>query len=186
MHLKPVDPRYEDVGPLGVSLLRLRPDLREPQDFDRVYRVAGAAGGDDQKFARISGALAAVFPRSQYSTTKSGVRIDVPAGTVFYIGGVPAEQRLADITQPHSADAVEFDTNLIDATTFRRSEPTPTLRLDGLSRTDRVTLSERPAQPELAPYPVQPRTVFGTEPYRAERLRSLLRAAVEARTSADR
>lgn len=106
--LRPVDPTYEDTGPLGVSLRQLRPDLRTPLDFDRVYQIQPAHPNGPDQFTRISGAIAAVFPRSQYTTTRNGVRIDVPAGTVFYIGGppVPAASSLPPTHRPSEATSL--------------------------------------------------------------------------------
>lgn len=86
-----------DVDPLrrGSRLVPL--DLRTPSNFDRVYRIPGAArgipadpfgasaGGGD-RFVRISGAVTAVFPRSEYTPTRGGLAAEIPAGTVFHIG----------------------------------------------------------------------------------------------------
>lgn len=97
--LQPVDATYADVNPLRTSTRVLRPDLRSPTGFDRVYRVPGSTRGisvpgtiasGQPKFERISGALSAVFSASEYTKDEDGHILPVtPTGTVYYIGGVP-------------------------------------------------------------------------------------------------
>lgn len=77
-----------DRGPLGRDLQVPFQDLRLPSGFDGVYRgqTAGGAGFH----ARIHGGITAVFPWSVYTQVAPGVEVaEVPAGTVFYIGGLP-------------------------------------------------------------------------------------------------
>jgi len=88
--LHPVDPLNEDVSPLSRSLRVMQPDLRVPIGFERVYKVEGTprlyghAPAGEGLMARVSGAVIAVFPRSEYSS-QSG-RPVIPAGTVFLLG----------------------------------------------------------------------------------------------------
>lgn len=81
-----------DAGPLHVDL-RVQPvELRAPMDYDSVYRgtAPNGYGGTTEYFARISGAVTAVFPQSVYIDTAEGVRSAVvPPGTVYYIGELP-------------------------------------------------------------------------------------------------
>jgi hypothetical protein len=83
-----------DVGPLHVDL-RVQPlDLRSPLGYDAVYRgqTTNSFGVSTDYFARISGAVTAVFPHSVYTELGDGIRsADVPAGTVYYIGALPPE-----------------------------------------------------------------------------------------------
>jgi hypothetical protein len=100
--LVPVEQGVGDVGPASRSLRVAPLDLRQPSDFDRVYRIPSGVGpgvgrggllappGPGDRFARVNGAVTAVFPRSQYTVTSRGLVPDVPAGTVFYIGRLPA------------------------------------------------------------------------------------------------
>jgi hypothetical protein len=87
--LTPVDEQFDDVSPLSNSL-RVQPlDLRQPIQFDRVYRIDPNLRlfGGGQKFARIDNGIIAVFDRSEYTPAKRGVlRAEIPAGTVFYLG----------------------------------------------------------------------------------------------------
>lgn len=87
--LDPVDPGVADTGPLSVSERLMPADLRVPTAFERVYRLSGEHEG---RFARVSGAITAVFPRSQYVRTEYGDVPEIPTGTIFYIGGVPADR----------------------------------------------------------------------------------------------
>ena len=83
--LTPVEEAVADTGPLSASERLMPQDLRVPASFDRVYRLSGKAG----QFARVNGAITAVFPRSQYVVTSSGAVPEIPPGTTFYIGGLP-------------------------------------------------------------------------------------------------
>lgn len=80
--LKAVEANVGDLGPLSLSLRLLQADLRQPTNFDRVYR----APGQDGRLMRINGGLYAVFDRSLYAPTKQGLMPLIPGGTVFYIG----------------------------------------------------------------------------------------------------
>ncbi len=102
LQLEPVDPDHGDVGPLRVSTRSMPVDMRSPSGFDRVFRVPGSTGGvgamdvPEDRFARVSGGIAAVFPRSDYVDGKKGKYALVPAGTVYYIGGINELQREVD------------------------------------------------------------------------------------------
>lgn len=85
--LREVDPGVADVDPLRTSLLNtgLSADFRTPVGFERVFV------GADGRYYRISGSLVAAFDRSQYVADANGVYPEIPAGTVFYTGGLPPE-----------------------------------------------------------------------------------------------
>ena len=82
-----VDPVVGDTDPLRMSLRELSVDLRLSDDFSNVYQLP------DGHFARRSGGLTAIFPRSSYAPVNGGAIAEIPAGTVFYIGDVPAPQQ---------------------------------------------------------------------------------------------
>lgn len=84
---QPVDQGFADTNPLSASTRVLQRDLRAPSGFDRVYRLYGSGSGE--MYARASGGLTAVFPRSAYRSTSRGIVAEVPAGTVYYIGKLP-------------------------------------------------------------------------------------------------
>lgn len=85
--LREVDAGVADVDPLRTSLYYTggQADLRSPLGFDRVFV------GADGRYYRISGSLVAAFDRSQYVADANGVYPEIPAGTVFYTGGLPPE-----------------------------------------------------------------------------------------------
>ena len=86
----PVQPGVSDVGPLATSLRVVPLDLRQESDFSRVYQI------DRERFARQAGGLIAIFPRSVYIATPSGVVADIPPGTIFQIGALPAPEPLPE------------------------------------------------------------------------------------------
>ncbi|MGH7244360.1 MAG: hypothetical protein ACREJD_13190 [Phycisphaerales bacterium] len=89
--LTPVDQGVADVGPLSGPGRVISPGLRQPSGFDRVYEVEI----DGKKyFARQNGSTIAVFPRSSYVTQNGRSSIAIPAGTTFYLGGLPDNARL--------------------------------------------------------------------------------------------
>lgn len=96
--LTPVEQGRGDTGPLATSTRVTPLDLRLPIGFDRVYRIEGSGrrGRSSDLFARQSGGLTAVFPRSQYIESGSGLFPEIPAGTTFYIGGLPDSLTGAD------------------------------------------------------------------------------------------
>lgn len=88
--LEPVTQGTSDANPLAAPANIQPLDLRLPLGFDRVFRVVEPGRSMlNQRYARSSGAITAVFPRSQYTPTRDGVIPEIPAGTIFYIGGLP-------------------------------------------------------------------------------------------------
>ena len=81
--LQAVEASIGDRGALDLSLRWIDPGLRLPTGYDQVYSQAG--GG----FWRADGGLIARFDQSIYVSTGYGPRPDIPASTVFVIGGVP-------------------------------------------------------------------------------------------------
>jgi hypothetical protein len=93
LKLEPVRPGFGDVGPVAVDL-RVGPmDLRTPGNFDTVYRLGHrdifAIGPDRRPLVRINGATVAVFPRSVYGVNPDDPSVEIPPGTIFYIGRLP-------------------------------------------------------------------------------------------------
>ncbi len=88
--LRRVEQTEADVGPLRTSNRVFPTDLRQPRGFREVYQIPkGAASKYAGWFARVDGAVLAVFPRSQYETTEDGTVPLVPASTEFFFGAVP-------------------------------------------------------------------------------------------------
>lgn len=83
--LTPVDQGTSDLGALNTSNRLIPVDLRQPLDFGRLYE----APDDSGRLMRVSGALSAVFPRSEYEASAGFVFPVIPAGTEFFIGPMP-------------------------------------------------------------------------------------------------
>lgn len=186
--LQPVEPMVGDLGPLGVSQKILPRDMRQPTGFDRVYRVPGAATGvavapglataqGDAKFARKSGAITAVFGRSEYYRTDDGIATAIPAGTVYYIGKMPEPVGTGATAAP-----AMWASNAIPTTPRAMGQTDGGLRMT--MRADLRVLPEddaAPVEPAKA-MPVRWSTpaanVLADDGYRRTRVRELLMAAV--------
>lgn len=170
-----VDQTRGDVGPVAASLARTDAsvDLRTPTGFESVYRLRGFGGiGGSDAYARRSGALTAVFARSQYSRGEQGaLRADVPAGTLFYIGRLP---------DAPAAPAPGRRIGQAETQVFSRVAG----RVDGAASSSAeeaapVRVFERGPE-SRAPAPPRPAIVTTEESYRVQRTAELLRAAVSA------
>ncbi len=89
---KPVEPTVSDLGPLNTSQRVMPLDMRATSSFDKLYKldVRPRFFGDraqSEYYMRRNGAVSAVFPRSSYRVLEEGVLAEVPAGTVFSLGG---------------------------------------------------------------------------------------------------
>ncbi|RMH25953.1 MAG: hypothetical protein D6693_08110 [Planctomycetota bacterium] len=156
--LRPVDESIEDVSPLRTSLFDQRLDPGPAAGFERVYTSDALPG----RFARISGALWAVFPRSAYVPTERGLAAIVPENTVFYLGGPPAEAATP-------ADPVGVSPNRVSA---RVSAFT-----GGEALSARARPSDRLSRPSLDAAGAGRATVWSSPLYRRARLRALLSRA---------
>ncbi len=169
--LDPVDQRIEDVSPLGLSLREMQPTLRDPNNFQELYRFRG----DDENLVRVQGGLYLVFQRSIYGADKKGnVFPLVPPNTVFYIGPPPAwavSSALRAVAQEEIADAGRIDDRL-------DLRFTPGLAGDTVTAAqpvrERVSAADTP--PDVSP---ANRIVLDPE-YRAQRLRALMREAAHS------
>jgi hypothetical protein len=109
-----VDQGLADRGPLSTSQRAMPVDLRVGTNFDKVYELEGQpklfGGGSDTTdyYMRMNGALTAVFPRSSYTRAGNGLeRVDIPAGTVFSIGGPLRELVPGQPAQPAKGDGAK-------------------------------------------------------------------------------
>lgn len=95
--LLPIEQAASDTDPLRTGLRRPNVDLRAVTSFERVFQMeldpkvfghtaaqTGPNGG--AMYARMNGAVTAIFPRGQYVATQAGEAPVVPAGTVYVIG----------------------------------------------------------------------------------------------------
>ena len=75
-----------DAGGLSKSLARGPATVGTPNDFSGVYQIPEDADSPYAGwYARVQGAVIAVFPRGEYS----GGTAVIPANTKFFLGGVP-------------------------------------------------------------------------------------------------
>lgn len=177
--LRQVEQGVADRGPLSSSQRVLPIDLGVPSGFDRVYRLGGPRSGG--MFARISGGITAVFPRSQYTPTPDGYAAETPAGTVYYIGRLPSS--LVDQAEDprHSRDPETRPPGFADRSARRpnpdrASTASPSSRpITRPSADGKAALRARvtPVPPEPRPEP----TIFTDEFYRGRRVAELLDAA---------
>lgn len=172
--LEPVQQGTVDANPLAAPASVQPLDLRLPLGFDRVYRVVEPGRSMlNQRYARSSGAITAVFPRSQYTPTRDGVVPEIPAGTIFYIGGLP------DDFFSSPPPAIRRGPTYIDRAVRAvpsNAEPANVPR-EGVSRSaDRTTrreLIERPA----------PLSIMTDEGYRQAKIGELIEQAAKSTRS---
>jgi len=168
--LDAVDAGTADVGPLSESLIVVPIDMRVSDGFERIYRLNGVEGWEDQ-FARRDGAITAVFPRSVYLPQSLGGGVAIPAGTVFYIGDPPEwlRERYA-FGEPAVASggpmfaSARIDTG-IDVGAIDTRAPVTTLA-------DRTSVAVRPDETAE-----RPPTPWRSNRRRADRVSSLLALA---------
>jgi len=167
-----VDPGVSDLSPLGTSLIRNQPDLRSVRTFDSIYRVPGRS----DLLMRQSGALSAVFARSEYTVTDDGVMILVPAGTVFYIGSGPdSGSDSSQGSQPAPHDTGRMGTGPVGVIQGARV----TTRLSGASSVvagDTSQASEQPIQSGQTHSSI----TISSESYRRMRLKRIARELRDA------
>jgi hypothetical protein len=135
-------------------------------------------------FARVSGGIAAVFPASEYISDRKGkVHTVVPAGTVFYIGGVPAATSAPAPKRrsPLSVDETNgtFVSTWISPAIVRPVDDSPATA--GPSRSWSYQPSPQ-THAQMRPGQSQARiSVLSDEGYRRERTRRLLASAAAKR-----
>ena len=92
--LQRVEQLRGDSGGLSKSLARGPANLAVPNDFSGVYQVPEDADSPYAGwYARVSGGLIAVFPRSEYTQGPSGMVATVSANTRYFLGSIPRNQR---------------------------------------------------------------------------------------------
>ena len=92
--LQAVEESIGDQGALDQSLRWVPSGLQLPAGYAQVYARSG--GG----FFRADGGLVATFDRSIYVPTQYGPMPDIPASTLFVIGGVGAEAAFEAASRP--------------------------------------------------------------------------------------
>jgi hypothetical protein len=185
-----VEPTVGDLGPLNTGGRVMPVDMRAASNFDRLYKldVKPRFFGDrslGEYYMRRSGAVAAIFPRSSYRMVRGGLAAEVPAGTIFSLGG--------DLGRLIQAPPPPPRRNIFSAQAL---SPQPQERAGNPNRVDyRVPQSPtappappaRPGQPRNRShlvYPEEreplPRSIWYDERYRHERISALLDEASQA------
>ena len=156
--LTPVDEAVADISPLQISLFDQRVDAGPASAFERVYQTDALPG----RYARIDGAVWAVFPRSAYVATQDdGLVAIVPENTVFYIGGPPASMLApAPLPVPPSDRWINGRVSAYVGPVVRDT------RIDGRWRA--------PAPPPPTADAASRPTVWSSPAYRRSRMRALL------------
>ncbi len=150
-----IDPTVGDVGPLGISMRLMPVDLLRPTSFEEVYQVPDRPS----LFMRIHGGVAAVFPRSVYTTTPWGMRAEVPPGTIFHIGSIAPEDLIGRTP-----------------TTFTTG-PRPDLSLGRRIDARAAANGADAARPQVARFDA---SIWTNEAYRQHRLEALAERALRA------
>ena len=182
--LTPVDQGTADLSDLGVSNRLIPIDLRQPLDFGRLYEAPDHSG----RLMRVSGALGAVFNRSEYEASAGFVFPLIPAGTEFFIGPMPIT---APAYSPPGVDAVsgiidrrlDLDASGMTSNRLDGSIP-PAMRRNHATNSPGMTLHElltgRTLPEALGQDPTAP-SVWSNERYRRGRIAALLERAMEHR-----
>ncbi len=209
---KVVDQGFADRGPLSTSQRAMPVDLRVGTNFDKVYELDGQpklfGGGSDTTdyYMRMNGALTAVFPRSSYTRAGNGLeRVDIPAGTVFSIGGPLRELVPAQPAQPAKGDGAKKvpsnradlsappSSNVPQPAESARAQKQPSKSVNNATPPDPAKNPDakdpnapgtqpgaKPASPAAREYPVG-KSIWTDEEYRKQRLAALLDEAIKAK-----
>jgi len=217
---KRIEQGISDTGPLRASLRNLGVDLLVPTGFRDVFEIQPAASpslpgfqpnSDTQKrFARVNGAVVAVFPRSVYTPTDDGIVAELPSGTIFYVGGLPRNFGLSSLGRLGSTDAstptsplwadLRADTSVKSGDAGRRSVgasgpvPLTSASLVATNQTPQqpVANTARPrpaldsaASPHLASTATTPQGIMTDDSLRQRVVQALLKSAVTPSTPTD-
>jgi hypothetical protein len=156
----PVPAGGGDTDTLSRGLANDTSSIDDGVGFGKVYELPRQRG-QPRRFARINGAMIAVFPLSAYVSTKDGEVATVPGGTTYYIGA----DWIRRLTTPVHADEAP---GLLAAPTAVDLSTSGAVQ----TRTNtRPSTAERAGEPEAA----APRSIWTDETYRRERIAHLLR-----------
>ena len=126
-----MDATESDVDALRTSNRLMVTDLRQPQGFGEVYQIPKDAPSRYAGwFARVDGAVIAIFPLSQYVETRRGIKPLVPNSTEYFIGSVPGDRPLGGAT---AASRDRIDTSVVTgiaAVTLSGAMPSGRVRPD--------------------------------------------------------
>jgi len=165
-----------DAGGLSKSLARGPANNATPNDFGGVYQVPEDADSPYAGwYARVSGAVIAVFPRGEYVASREGVVPTIPANTKFFMGSIPVNDRAHPRARPEGR-AVEAASNRVDRSARTAPpEERPTLAHDAPAPVTVATASSAQAAQSAI-------DKFCADPvYRTNRVRELIEAAARGK-----
>ncbi|HZW07248.1 MAG TPA: hypothetical protein VFF65_08995 [Phycisphaerales bacterium] len=97
-----------DAGGLGTSLAKGPATVGTPGDFSGVYQIPEDADSPYAGwYARVQGAVIAVFPRGDYVSTEGGMAARIPANTRYFIGSVPLNTPGVAKRRPTTVDRID-------------------------------------------------------------------------------
>jgi hypothetical protein len=161
--LETVDQAIADISALAESLREIEPGLGTPNDFGTLYRLP------DRQLMRSQGGLYAVFPQSVYGQDQEGrILPSVPPGTTFHIG--PPAIMAGAAPGPSGMFPSRLNLRIV-----------PDLIGEATDRTPPPVSAHDPADPPLSP---RISKIVADPSYRADRVRALMRHAVERRRAA--
>lgn len=192
-HLPPGTQRVSDQGISDLTRLRTtlrttQPDLRLGQNFSDLYKFQDTDGS--RKFARVSGALTAIFPQSEYADAQGGQVALIPAGTTFHIGRIKRFESFAPVPTsatfvPSALTATTQASLLVPVrsdsviSTHLDSHPRPTSPASAasFSNSHAAAAAVLPPVALTPPLSLPPRGMLSDESYRRKRIRELLTTA---------
>ncbi len=184
--MRVMDAGVNDVSALAASTRLIPVDLRAPMDFDRVFQVTGPGGRLETRpatldsptssgvFARVSGGLSYVFPRSTYIQTRLGDLPTLPPGGHYQLG-LPGQESIGRPGGP-----VGPMSRAVSAQAAMPVAATPVLtttRFMTGSLEPSASSESQTAPPERPP----PKSLWLDEAYRRTRVSALLDQAFSAR-----
>lgn len=156
-----VEPGTQDVGPLRTSNRLVPLDLRAPMRFEGVYEFErrDRFGRTEKWYARSDGGLTAIFPRSEYTLRNGRPLAEIPAGTVWLIGGLRPETPKPTGPRPY---------NWVDLSA------SASLRADGAAAEGSAVEASAARSAREGAERAEPPTIWTSERYRRERVGALL------------
>ena len=187
---RPVEPTVGDLGPLNTSQRVMPVDTRATSSFDKLYKLDARPRffGDraGEYYMRRSGAVSAVFPRSSYRVLEQGILAEVPAGTIYSLGGdigklidspAPMPRRNIFSAQPvaprqePATNPNRPDYRVPQGPSAPAAPPAAPSRGDRPRRNPEDLVYQEPSEP-------LPRSIWFDEGYRHERVSALLDEAL--------
>lgn len=149
-----------DTDTLSRGLANDTSSIDDGVGFGKVYELPRQRG-QPRRFARINGAMIAVFPLSAYVFTEDGEVAVTPGGTTYYIGA-DWIRRLTTPVHVNETPGLLAAPTAVDLSTSNAVETRPNTR---------PSVAERTSEAEA----VAPRSIWTDETYRRERIAHLLR-----------